>query len=219
MEEPSLLFLAACGAPGDELAAALGADERLDIPDPAAAGGGEAEWQRELAAWEAAALAEPWRPAQRVVLCTWPARADGPRRALELAEDAWTAAERRVASCFVALRVACARCADGGSVAVVAERPATLDSAGFAPVVMVADAVAAAARSLALGEGRRRVRVNTVTTQLWSVPARLHGSPPPLAAFPGTVAGEVAGAVRLLLSADAAGITGSVLRADCGRAW
>ncbi|MBL7501164.1 hypothetical protein I6A84_10810 [Frankia sp. CNm7] len=219
--ESSVLFLGARSRPSDELAAALAVGDRLDVPDPAAQAGDEAGWQAMLAAWETALAGEPASPAGGVVVCAWPSEAGpgGGRPVLDLDGAAWTVAERRVAAWFVALRAACARCADGGSVAVVVERPAALDSAGFGPAVLVAEAVVAAARSLALGEGRRGVRVNTVTTQLWSVPDPLRGSPPPLASFPGTVASEVAGAVRLLLSPDAAGITGSTLRADCGRSW
>ena len=99
------------------------------------------------------------------------------------------------------------------------ERPVSLDAEGRAPFVAVAEGVITFARSLALGEGPRGVRINTVSTEVATAPARLFGSPPPLASFPGRAEREVAGAVRMLLSADAAGVTGSVVRADCGRAW
>jgi NAD(P)-dependent dehydrogenase (short-subunit alcohol dehydrogenase family) len=216
----SVLLVGVRSGPSDELAAALDAGPRVDVPDPAAYEGGEADWQRALAAWEEN-LPGPLSPTAGVVVCTWPSDAGGTagRRVLDVGEAAWTATERMVAAWFVAVRTACVLCADGGSVAVVVERPAALDAAGYGPTSMIADAVIAAVRSLALGEGERGVRVNAVTTQLWSVPDRLPGLPPPLAAFPGTVTREVAGAVRLLLSPDAAGITGSTVRADCGRAW
>jgi enoyl-[acyl-carrier-protein] reductase (NADH) len=100
----------------------------------------------------------------------------------------------------------------------VIEAPAALDAAGFAPEVGLASALRALARSLAASEGARGVRINTVTT-----PVRLGVVPvapaPPLASFPGQVEREVAGAVRLLLSADAAGLTGATFAADSGRTW
>ena len=66
-------------------------------------------------------------------------------------------------------------------------------------------------------EGGRSVRANAVTT-----PMRMGGgelAPPPALpdAFPGTLGREVAGAVRMLLSDDAVGVTAGVTYADCGR--
>jgi hypothetical protein len=70
-----------------------------------------------------------------------------------------------------------------------------------------------------LSEGKRGVRANTVLT-----PARLLDGPPiapdpPLAGFPGTMEADVLSSVRLLLSADAAYLSGHCLPADRGRSW
>jgi NAD(P)-dependent dehydrogenase (short-subunit alcohol dehydrogenase family) len=115
--------------------------------------------------------------------------------------------------------VAARRCADGGAVVAVVERPPPLDVAGWAPAAAVADAAENLARSLARAEGGRGVRVNAVTT-----PVRLHRPPlvdpqPSLATYPGRVDREVVGAVRMLLGDDAAGVTGTVVHADGGRSW
>src|SRR5262249_37930464 len=144
-------------------------------------------------------------------------RPSPPRRCVELDDAGWClAAEWETALWFAALQAATAACADGGAIVVVVERPVSLDAEGRAPLVAVAEGVITFARSLALGEGGR---TNTVSTEVATAPARLFGSPPPLASFPGRAEVEVAGAVRMLLSADAAGLSGSVVRADCGRAW
>ena len=65
-------------------------------------------------------------------------------------------------------------------------------------MVTVAEGLLTLVRSLAAREGGRQVRVNAVTTELFTAPAVLAGSPPPLASFPGRVDVEVAGAVRML---------------------
>ena len=190
------------------LAAALGA--RLEIVPAAAGDGALEEWRRRSAS---AARCD------RIVVALWseiPPRAE-PLTQLDAA--AWeTRAEAPLLAWSVALGAAASRCADGGAVVGVIEAPAALDAAGFAPEVGLALAVRALARSLAASEGARGVRVNIVTTQ-----ARLGVVPvapaPPLASFPGKVEREVAGAVRLLLSADAAGLTGCTLAADSGRSW
>ena len=67
--------------------------------------------------------------------------------------------------------------------------------------------------------GARGVRANVVGTEIATAPELLLGLAPPLPSFPGTVDQQVAGAVRLLLSPDASGITGTLVRADSGRAW
>ena len=155
----------------------------------------------------------------QIVVALWSEIPPRPEPLTQLEPDAWeTRAEASLLAWSVALAAAASRCANGGAVVGVIEAPAALDAAGLAPEVGLAAAVRALARSLAASEGTRGVRVNTVTT-----PARLGVRPvapaPPLASFPGRIELEVAGAVRLLLSADAAGLTGCTLAADSGRAW
>lgn len=120
---------------------------------------------------------------------------------------------------MMALGAAALCCADGGAIVAVVDSPPPLDSAGLAAESGIAEAVETLARSLALSEGKRGVRVNTVTT-----PCRvLNGPPiapdPPLAGFPGTLDEDVLRAVRLLLSDDAAWLSGRCLPADRGRSW
>jgi NAD(P)-dependent dehydrogenase (short-subunit alcohol dehydrogenase family) len=200
-----------------ELGASLGA-EVTEPPDLSnAEDGWDWPWRDALTAWGSELRALP--PTDTVAICTW----STPAPAVDLCDldgEAWRAqVERPLATWFTALSAAAQVCADGGSVVIVAERPAALDSDGRADVLAVADGLVALTRSAALIEGRRRVRFNVVTTELFTAPQILFGMPPPLRAFPGTVGREIAGAVQLLWSPDAAGITGTVVRADCGRAW
>jgi hypothetical protein len=181
------------------------------------------------AAWCAAPLAasalEAWRAeqgahaAQASVVVALPAAAAGAPLD-ETDAGAWLArAEDPIARWVFALGVAAARCADGGAIVAVVDRPAPLDCAGFAPEAAVADAACALARSLARAEGGRGVRVNAVVTSARLAPERPVDPAPALASFPGAYEREVAGAVRLLLAGEAAGVTGQVLAADCGRTW
>jgi len=200
------------------LAGALGAGDPWPAPEAPKPSGFEWSFAAGLQEWReksAAAL----RGAERIVVCTWP-RPSPPRPCIELDAGEWcVAAEWELALGFTALQAAAAACADGGAIVAVVERPAALDSAGRGPLVAVAEGMITFARSLALGEGARGVRINVVSSEIWTAPERLLGSPPPLRTFPGRAEVEVAGAVRMLLSADAAGVTGSVVRADCGRSW
>ncbi|HEY8122168.1 MAG TPA: SDR family oxidoreductase [Myxococcota bacterium] len=169
---------------------------------------------------------EAWRdavatlaPADQIVVAPWSARPE-PARLVATGLDAWLArTEDAIASWVFALGVAAARCADGGAIVALVERPAPLDCAGFAPEAAVADAACALVRSLARSEGARGVRVNAVVTSARLAPQRPVAPAPALASFPGTLEREVAGALRILLAGDACGITGQTIAADCGRTW
>jgi NAD(P)-dependent dehydrogenase (short-subunit alcohol dehydrogenase family) len=184
---------------------------------PAASDNPNWSWAADLEEWRSAALAKP--SYDRLVVAAW-AESFAETALIDLDLAAWERrSEQPLARWAVALGVASARCADGGSVVAVVDGPTALESAGWVPETAVAEGVRALTRSLALAEGRRGVRVNTVST-----PARLPlagpiDPAPPLQSFPGSLEQEVAGAVRLLLSPDAVGVTGSVVFADAGRSW
>ena len=172
----------------------------------------------ELEAWRAGVIAGPACGKVVVALALEPA--PGPAPLCDLDTTVWQQrAEAPFLAWCAALGAAASRCADGGAIVAVAEAPAALDAAGFAPESGLAEAVGGLVRSVAHSEGARGVRANAVTTparvSLGPVPA----PPPALASFPGQLAREVAGAVRLLLSEEARGITGRTLPADCGRSW
>lgn len=170
-----------------------------------------------LEAWRAEALVGA--PRRQVVAAPWQAEVAPRTVCAASAEDWLERAEDPIARWVFALGVAAARCADGGAIVAVVERPAPLDCAGFAAETAVADAACALVRSLARSEGARGVRVNAVVTSTRLAPRKPIAPAPPLPSFPGTLEVEVAGAVRLLLASDASGITGQVLAADCGRSW
>lgn len=154
-----------------------------------------------------------------VVVCTWePTPLLAP--AIDIDTEPWEEHVEWAIACWSSALVGAVQwCNDGGSVVAVAELPAALDVSGHLATVVVGEAISALCRSLALGEGARGVRVNVVSTQIVSAPINPMGSPPPLASFPGQADIEVAGAVRMLLDPGSAGVTGTVVRADCGRAW
>ena len=195
-DEPAARVL--CAALGAELLAAPREESAFEAWREHASGG-EARAQVVVAAWSAdlsgCAITE-------TSFAQWLARAEAP-----------------LVGWAFALGVASARCADGGAIVAVIERPAPLDCAGFAPEASVADAACALVRSLARSEGARGVRVNAVLTSARLAPARVVAPAPPLARFPGALEREVAGAVRLLLANGASGVTGQTLAADCGRTW
>jgi NAD(P)-dependent dehydrogenase (short-subunit alcohol dehydrogenase family) len=174
-------------------------------------------WAQELEEWRSAALQEP--ACERIAVAAWP-QSLIETALIDVDLASWERrSEQPLARWAVALGVASARCADGGSVVAVVDGPGALECSGWVPETAVAEGVRALTRSLALAEGSRGIRVNTVST-----PARLPlvgpiDPAPPLASFPGRLEEEVAGAVRLLLSPDASGITGSVVFADAGRSW
>lgn len=200
-----------------ELGEALGAPVVSPPPPDAEGLGWDWGWSPAIAGWGATLGAGP--PVGSAVVCTW----DDPPGATPLVEQesaAWVRqVEMPLAVWFTAIVAAASRCRDGGSLVVVVELPAALDGDGRADLVAVGEGVIALARSAALVHGERGVRVNVVATELVTAPATLAGTPPALPAFPGRAAHEVAGAVRMLASSDAAGVTGAVVRADCGRAW
>ena len=201
------------------LASGLGEADVVAVPEPP--GELATSWD-----WDWAPVLERWRgdftsrpPAPDVVVCTWPA-ALHPTPLLELSSQEWrTRAEWPTALWFVVMVAAVDRCTDGGSVVVVTERPAAIDVEGFAPEVGVAEGILCLVRSLATLAGDRGVRINAVTSEILTAPAHLVGAPPSLPSFPGTADIEIAGAVRMLLSPQAGGVTGTKVHADCGRTW
>jgi NAD(P)-dependent dehydrogenase (short-subunit alcohol dehydrogenase family) len=200
----------------------LGASLGLPIQSPptladAPTEGWDWPWRDALATWGEELRSAPQPDA--VVVCTWPEPT--PAIALvDLGHRRWIdQVELPVATWFTAVSAAASLCADGGSVVVVAERPAALDCLGRSDMTALAEGLAALTRSAALIHGPRRCRVNLVTTELFSAPDTLLGMPPPLPSFPGSPGNEIAGAVEMLWSPAAAGVTGTVVRADCGRAW
>lgn len=153
----------------------------------------------------------------RVVVSVWN-EAPNRRPLLDLDPEAWEARfERPYLLWNLALGAAALRCRDGGAIVGLVQVPAALDAPGWTPEMSIGNGVVALIRSLAASEGRRGIRANTVTTPLPLVGSNVIAPPPPLDRFPGRLDEEVAGAVRLLLSEEAKGLTGRVLSADCGR--
>jgi NAD(P)-dependent dehydrogenase (short-subunit alcohol dehydrogenase family) len=213
---PETLLLGTAMPVVAELADALEA-ELVAVPVPALPAEGALgwSWAEELDRWRAAHV-DGARVA-RIVVAPWAADvAWAPLDEVDL--DGWlTQCEVPLARWWAALGVAARRCADGGAIVAVVEAPPPIDSAGWGPAAAVAEAAENMARSLAHAEGPRRVRSNTVTTPLRLQHPPLVDPRPPLATFPGTIGHEVAGAVRLLLGGDAAGVTASTVHADSGR--
>jgi NAD(P)-dependent dehydrogenase (short-subunit alcohol dehydrogenase family) len=198
------------------LARSLGASTGVSVPEQPRTPTWAWNWRETIDAWRNELVDGP--PVDRVVVCTWPARITS-APVISLSPEEWRAqVEWPLALWFNALAVAAQRCADGGSIVAVVELPSAIDAFGHGTVVTVAEGLLTLVRSLAAREGGRQVRVNAVTTELFTAPAVLTGSPPPLSSFPGRVDVEVAGAVQLLGSPDASGLTGAVLRATGGRA-
>jgi NAD(P)-dependent dehydrogenase (short-subunit alcohol dehydrogenase family) len=189
--------------------------ELLALPVVSDAGGWN--WADELEGWRDR---ENTGPAfGRIVVTVWAEQLSG-GPAIRLDPRGWESrAEQPLARWAVALGCAVSRCADGGSIVAVVDGPTALECAGWAPETAVAEGVRAFARSLALSEGAREIRVNTVSTPARFPFGELVHPAPPLAAFPGRLDREVAGAVRMLLSPDAVGVTGGIVHADAGRAW
>lgn len=175
----------------------------------------EADDPERFEAWRARAMQDA--PRKRIVVSVWLTESDT-RDLVELDLDAW---RRRFEAPYLlwnfALGAASRRCADDGSIVAVAQAPAALDAPGRTPELAIADGVHALVRSVAAAQGGRGVRANLVTTPLGLVDGEVIAPAPPLDGFPGTIETHVAGAVRSLLSEDAAGLTGRVLAADGGR--
>jgi hypothetical protein len=214
---PPISFVGARDPLVDALAVALPAAQRVDTPFAATNDEWEWSWADTLETWRAD-LAPQLQGSQAAVVCTWPPAPSSPL--VELDPGAWlAAAEWPFALWFAALSAVASAVDDGAAVVAVVERPVALDAPGHAASVAVAEGVLALVRSLAAAHGARRVRVNAVTTEVFTAPPVLLGAVPTFPAFPGRADREVAGAVRMLLSPDACGVTGTAVRADCGRAW
>jgi NAD(P)-dependent dehydrogenase (short-subunit alcohol dehydrogenase family) len=197
------------------LGRSLGAEAALTAPGPPPAEKWSWDFAAAIDAWTLELGAAP--TGDRVVVCTLSEPAPSVPL-IELNPVQWRRqVEWPTALWFSTLVAAAGRCRDGGSLVVVVDRPASLDAVGHSAAVTVAEGVMNVVRSLAAREGGRGVRVNAVVTALHTDVDGLPGSPPPLATFPGRIDVEVAGAVRLLLSDDASGITGAALAATAGR--
>jgi hypothetical protein len=135
-----------------ELGDALSAD--LVAPPSLEAGGGWAwTFADEIERFAAVVLDGP--PAERVVVCTW-SRSYEAMPLLDVAATGWmTGVERALALWYSVVTHAIERCADGGAMAVVIERPAGIDSAGHAITTAVGEGLVALTRSCALVHGAR----------------------------------------------------------------
>jgi NAD(P)-dependent dehydrogenase (short-subunit alcohol dehydrogenase family) len=208
-------FLGTGARDADQLARSLASRRRLISPTAPPDPEWSWAWADDLAAWRNEIEALP--SSDQVVVCTW-VEAFPSIHLVELDPMRWLQqVEWPTALWFTTLVAAVGRCRDGGSVVAVLDRPATLDAIGRGPAVVVAEGVINLVRSLAAREGGRGVRVNAVMSSRHSNVDELLGSPPPLATFPDRIDVEVAGAVRLLLSDDSVGITGSTVSATSGR--
>ena len=203
------------------LGRALGIDDVQGLPD--FDGGGSASPSVDPWSWSWAPRIQRWSDEFRtsdqrkqVVVCCWnevPAI-----RFVDLGPAEWMERlEWHMAVSFAALRSAGDVCGDGGSIVIVVERPYALDAEGYSTTVAAAEGILSLGRSMAASLGSRSIRVNGITTELTTAPDVPAGPPVFLPTFPGRIETEVAGAVRFLLSDESAGLTGSVLTADCGR--
>lgn len=193
--------------PGALQMASTGADDALSWP-----------WSASLDEWRSEACEGPAH--SQVVVAVWDEAVPTCTALVDLDEAGWFARhEAPFARWFAAMGVAARRCADGGAIVAVIERPPPLDCAGRAAETGLGDAVESMVRSIARAEGPRDLRVNAVTTPTRLRPAHVVDPAPSLDRYPGTVEADVLGAVRLLLDDGTVGVTGTVLDADDGRSW
>jgi NAD(P)-dependent dehydrogenase (short-subunit alcohol dehydrogenase family) len=160
--------------------------------------------------WSAAPAIEQWRtelaagpPVDQLVVAVRTESA--PRGPLvEFGLDEWAAAvEVPLALWFAGLAAAASRCADGGQVVAVVDRPEAKQAGGWAPCSTVADAVETTVRSLGLRHSDRGVRVNLVTVPV-TVMGRSDG-------YGRAAAATTAAAVNLLFGAQGVSLSGTVL--------
>jgi NAD(P)-dependent dehydrogenase (short-subunit alcohol dehydrogenase family) len=211
----AVTFIGPASPSAGALARALGAATSYRCPAPPEDNGWGWVWDDVLDDWRRAI--EETVPADALVVCAWPS-VTAAAALTELEPAAWRdQVEWPTALWFTTLVAAAGRCADRGSLVVVVERPVTIDAPGHAALVAVSDGLINLVRSLAAIEGARGVRVNAVATEVHTASEVRPGAPPALDRFPGSIEDDVAGAVRLLLSPDASGVTGAVLPANCGR--
>ncbi len=106
------------------------------------------------------------RPEESVVVAVWhETRAPSPL--LETDLDEWLAVvETPFALWFTALSVAAERCADGGHVVAIVDRPEPMASEGWGAPAALADAVEITERSLCQLHGHRGVRFGLVTVDV-----------------------------------------------------
>jgi NAD(P)-dependent dehydrogenase (short-subunit alcohol dehydrogenase family) len=191
-----------------------------------ALGPAESRWSPGTTGADVDTRLEQWRDdvaagpsVESVVVAMWtPLGAAVPLTTID--DVAWAdRVEVALAGWLAAFGAAMRRCADGGRIVAVVERPSPLDSAGRVVESGVADAVFALVRSFARLGGPRGVRVNAASTPLRLVPAVVVAPVPPLPGFPGGLVPELSGAVEMLLGRGVAGVTGTVVHVDGGRSW
>ena len=126
--------------PTRQLRAALGADRLLAVPELGEAGGTWRDgWLPTLERWEQ--RSEDLGDFSSVVIACWD-EIDTPSPFVDVDGTAWSSQlEQRLTTWAVATKVGIARCADGGAVVVVVERPAAFDAVGRSMLVGVAEGV------------------------------------------------------------------------------
>jgi hypothetical protein len=185
--------------PARSLATRLGADW-CAVPEVAF----DTAWSAgpEIEEWRATTAAGPATSA--VVVAAW-TETLRPSALVDTEFDRWLdTMEAPFARWFAALTTGAQRCAGGGQVVGVVDRPSPKESAGWSSVSAVADAVEVMVHSLAEVHRPRGVRVNLITTPDRLEPGRSSSSP------------SVAGTVAMLLGAGPDGITSAVVPMGAG---